>query len=179
MDGTIGEIRQFAANFAPRNWAFCNGQTIAIRSNTALFSIIGTYYGGDGQTTFKLPDFGGRVAIGTGQGNGLSEYVLGESSGSNSIALTTLNLPSHSHVTSATVSIPAYSDEGDANTPNGNILAAKPSMYSAEDGDTNMKAVTYNVTVNPVGSGQPLSITQPSIGMNYIICLFGDFPPRS
>ncbi|MBS7255795.1 phage tail protein [Flavobacterium branchiicola] len=179
MDGTIGEIRHFAAGFTPRNWAPCNGGLVAIRSNTALFSIIGTYYGGDGSTTFGLPDFGGRVAIGMGQGPGLTDYIIGEKAGLNTVMLTTAELPQHTHVSSAAVAIPAYSDFGDANTPGGNILAAKGAMYSSVAGEDEMRSTTYNVTVTPIGSNQPLSIMQPTIGMNYIICLTGTFPSRS
>lgn len=179
MDGTIGEIRQFAASFAPRSWAYCNGQILAIQTNTALFSILGTTYGGNGSTTFGLPDFGGRTAIGTGQGPGLSNYVLGEKSGTNGITLTSLELPAHSHVSSATIAVPAYSDIGNVDTPTGNVLASKTAMYSTLDGDDNLKPVVLTVNVNPVGSSQPISITQPSIGINYIICLTGEFPQRS
>ncbi|KAF2082461.1 phage tail protein [Flavobacterium sharifuzzamanii] len=179
MEGTVGEIRHLAANFAPRNWAFCMGQTIAIQSNTALFSIIGTIYGGNGTTNFKLPDFGGRVAIGMGNGNGLTPYTLGEAAGVNQTSLLTSNMPAHTHTASAVVKIPAYSDTGDSSTPNGNILAAKASMYSTVPSDTTMKATNFTVTTGISGQSQPLSLMQPTIGMNYIICLFGDFPQRN
>jgi microcystin-dependent protein len=179
MDGYVGEMRYFAATFAPRNWAFCMGQTIAIRSNTALFSIIGTYYGGNGTTTFNLPNFGGRAAIGVGTGAGLSPYDIGQTAGTNTVTLTNLQLPMHTHVTSAAFSIPSYSDGGDTNIPTNNVLASKASMYTAQNGDTSLKAANYNVTIGVTGTNAPLSITQPSLGMNCIICLFGIFPPRS
>ena len=101
MEGTIGEIRMFAGNFAPRYWAFCQAQLISIASNTALFSILGTTYGGNGQTTFGLPDFRGRVAVGVGTGPGLSNVVLGEMGGSSTITLTTNNMPAHNHTATA------------------------------------------------------------------------------
>jgi len=179
MDGTIGEIRLFATSFAPRNWSYCDGSIIQIRSNTALFAILGTTYGGDGQTTFALPDLKGRVALGNGQGPGLSSYTLGQKSGANSVTLTTAQIPPHTHISSATIAIPAYSDEGDVNTPAGNVLAAKSGMFSNAGVDTALKPAPYSVAVSVTGNNQPLQLSQPSIGMNYIICMFGDFPPRS
>jgi len=178
MEGTVGEIRLFAANFAPRNWAFCNGSLLQIRSNTALFSILGTYYGGDGRTTFGLPDLRGRVVLGAGQSPGLSFYDQGQIGGTSSVTLSEANLPPHTHISTAAVSLPAYSDEGNADTPSGNILASKASMYSDEVGDSKMKPTTYPVTVNFSGSGNPLPLNQPSLGMNYIVCMFGEFPQR-
>jgi microcystin-dependent protein len=97
MDGTIAEIRLFAGNFAPRNWAFCNGQIMAISQNTALFSILGTTFGGNGQTTFALPDFRGRFPVGPGQGPGLTNHDLGEVSGSETVTLSTAQMPLHTH----------------------------------------------------------------------------------
>lgn len=180
MDGTIGEIRQFAANFAPRNWAFCNGQIVAIQSNTALFSILGTTYGGNGTTNFALPNLAGRVIIGPGTGPGTSDYVIGETGGANTIALTTQNLPAHTHGATATVTVPSYGDDGNTNTPDRNALAAKPNMYSTLAGEDSMKQVSFSVTLSPAGGpGNPISIMQPTIGINYIICLYGNFPARS
>ncbi|SHF97911.1 phage tail protein [Flavobacterium aquidurense] len=179
MEGTIGEIRLMAGSYAPVNWAFCNGQILAVQSNTPLFAIIGTTYGGNGSTTFALPNLGGRTVIGRGQGVGLSDYDLGQISGTNGITLTSLELPSHTHVSSASISIPAYSDAGDLDTPAGNTLAAKPNMYSSAPGEDDMKPTAFGVTVGPIGSGQQITITQPTLGMNYMICLVGNFPPRS
>ncbi|WP_256527411.1 phage tail protein [Flavobacterium sp. HSC-32F16] len=180
MEGTIGEIRLFAANFAPMSWAFCMGQLVAIRSNTALFSILGTTYGGNGTTTFGLPNFAGRAAVGTGNGQGLTPYVSGEMLGANTVNLTTLNLPSHTHAATATISIPVYPDFGDLNSPNGNTLASKTNMYSStEPGTDSMKASTLSVTLAPSGLSQPLSVMQPATGMNFIICLTGIFPSRN
>lgn len=179
MEGTIGEIRLFAASFAPKNWSYCNGALIPIQSNSALFSILGTYYGGNGTTTFALPDLRGRVALGPGQGPGLSDYSLGEMAGSSSINLTIAEIPPHTHVSSANIAVPAYSDEGDAATPNGNVLAAKSGMFSTEGVDTTLKPIPYPVAVSITGNNQPLGLNQPSIGMNYIICMFGDFPQRN
>lgn len=178
MEGTVGEIRLFAATFTPRNWSQCNGSLIQISTNTALYSILGTTYGGDGIQTFALPDLKGRTALGAGQSPGLAYYALGQKSGVNNITLTTAELPPHTHVTTGSVTIPAYSDEGNSNTPNGNILAAKSGIYSTIAGDTTMKPAPFNVTVSVAGNNQPLSLNQPSLGMNYIICMFGIYPSR-
>jgi len=178
MEGTIGEIRLFAATFAPKNWWYCDGSIIAIRSNTALYAILGTTYGGDGVQTFALPDLKGRSALGAGQGNGLSYYPLGAMTGVNTVTLLSSNLPPHTHTATNNIVIPAYSDEGTANTPAGNVLAAKGQMYTNLAGDTSLHPIPYNVTVGIAGASQPLSITQPSLGMNYVICMYGVFPAR-
>lgn len=178
MEGYVGEIRHFAANYAPRNWAFCNGQIHAIRAYTPLFAIIGNIYGGDGSNTFQLPNFAGRVAVGVGQAPNLSNYVAGQLAGSNSVTLTNAQLPAHTHTSSTVISLPAYPDSGNSNTPNGNILASLRGMYNTVPGDDEMKPSQLNVTVSIAGQNQPLSITQPTIGMNYIICLNGLFPTR-
>ncbi|TDW51782.1 microcystin-dependent protein [Flavobacterium sp. 270] len=180
MEGTIGEIRLIAANFAPRSWSYCNGALLQIRSNTALFSILGTTYGGNGSVTFGLPDLRGRTVIGQGQGPGLSLYILGETVGTNSVTLNSTNIPSHVHLAAGTVTLPAYSDEGDKNTPAGNTLAAKATMYTAEAGDSNLKPAIFTGNLGPSGTNvTPLSLSQPTLGMNYIICLTGIFPARN
>jgi len=178
MEGTVGEIRLFAGNFAPRDWAYCSGQLIAIRTNTALFSILGITYGGDGSNTFALPNFNGYTAIGAGQGAGLSNYNLGDLVGTNTVSLNITNLPPHTHTASADVKIPAYSEAGNQSTPTGHVLAGKPGMYSHEPGDTPLMPMAIQTTVNPTGGNTPINITQPSLGMNYIICLYGLFPMR-
>jgi microcystin-dependent protein len=178
MEGTVGEIRLFAATFVPRDWSYCDGSIIQIRSNTALFSILGTTYGGDGQNTFALPDLKGRAALGAGQGPGLSYYALGEKSGYNSVTLNNTQLAPHTHTCVSNIAIPAYSDQGDSSSPTGNVLAAKAAMYSTVAGDTSMRAAPINVVVSATGNYQPLPINQPSIGMNYIICMYGMFPSR-
>ncbi len=179
MEGTIGEIRLFAASFAPREWSFCNGGLIPISSNTALFSVLGTTYGGDGIKTFALPNLNGRTAIGAGHAPGLSPYPLGQISGASTLTLTAANLPPHTHETSAAVALPVYSESGNANTPSGNILAAKANMYSREAPDTSLVPASFNVQIAGSGNSIPLNITQPYLGMNYIICLYGQYPQRS
>nr|WP_314499634.1 tail fiber protein [uncultured Chryseobacterium sp.] len=179
MDGTIGEIRLFAANFAPRNWQYCDGSLLAIRSNTALFSLLGTTYGGDGVNNFALPNLAGRSAVGVGQGPGLSFYPQGAKLGTNSVTLTMANLPAHTHSLSGNVVIPAYSDEGNSGTPANNVLASKDMMYSNLATDSNTKAIPFALQIGASGGNNALTFVQPSLGMNYIICLYGDFPQRS
>src|SRR5690242_20434903 len=124
MEGTIAEIRMFAGNFAPRGWAFCQGQILSIAQNTALFSLLGTTYGGNGQTTFGLPDFRGRTAVGTGQGPGLPSITLGELAGEPTHTLIITEMPAHNHATQTQVN--ANSAEGTAFTPTGGIWATSP-----------------------------------------------------
>lgn len=177
MEGTIGEIRMFAGNFAPRSWAFCANQILAIAQNTALFSILGTTYGGNGQTTFALPDFRGRVAVGTGQGPGLSNITLGELAGSQTTTLSINNMPAHNHIVTGTVTPQAASDGTLGSDANNRVLG--PGNFYASPVDlTNMAPAAVNLTVGISGGSQPFSIMPPYLGMNYIICLFGIFPSR-
>lgn len=178
MEGTIGEIRLFAGNFAPRTWAFCDGQLLAIASNTALFSILGTTYGGDGRTTFGLPDLRGRVAIGVGNGPGLPSVRDGEKGGTDSTTLTILNMPSHNHV--AQVDIKVTSDDGNSDEPAG-ILATTggANIYGPGPGDGSYGGGPTSVTVGNSGGSQPFNNMQPYLGLRYIICLQGIFPSRS
>lgn len=181
MEGTIAEIRLFAGNFAPRAWAFCNGQIMAIAQNTALFSLLGTNYGGNGQTTFALPDFRGRVAIGTGQGPGLSNYNLAQVGGQETVTLTINNMPSHNHSVTGTVAMQANNDSADLTSdPTGRRLAATGNLYTSQSGDlVNMAIDAVNLTTTINGGGQPFSTIQSYLAMNYIICLQGIFPSRN
>ena len=179
MEGTIGEIRLFAAPFSPKNWWYCDGSIIAIRSNTALFAILGTTYGGDGQTTFALPNLAGRSAVGSGQGDGLSYYALGERIGTNNVTLNIGNLPTHTHSASGSIVVPAYSESGDAASPANNVLASKPSMYSTQPSDGTTKAIPMQLQIANTGGNQAIGLNKPSIGMNYIVCMTGVFPYRN
>ena len=179
MEGTIGEIRMFAGNFAPRTWAFCSNQILAIAQNTALFSILGTTYGGNGQTTFALPDFRGRVAVGTGQGPGLSNINLGELSGSSTTTLTINNMPAHNHAITGQVTPQAATDGALVTDPTGKFTG--PGAFYANAGDNvGMAPISSNgLTIGINGGSQPFSLMQPYLGMNYIICLQGIFPSRN
>ena len=179
MEGTIGEIRLFASNFAPYSWAFCNGMTLPIRNFTALFSIIGTTYGGDGINTFALPSLSGRTAIGAGQGDNLTNYQLGAFTGTNATTLLLMNVPIHTHQISGNILLPAYSEGGDTDSPSNNVLASYENMYSNQSYDSVTRAAPISVQVGVTGSNLPINIMKPSIGMNYIICLDGIYPSRS
>ncbi len=180
MEGTIGEIRMFAGNFAPRNWAYCQNQITSIASNSALFSILGTTYGGNGQTTFALPDFRGRTAVGTGNGPGLSEYSLGQMGGTENTTLTVNNMPSHNHAVTGTVTVKASSDGTTESDPTGKNLGPS-NTYTTTADLVDMAAGNTDVRLNtvPVGNNSPVSNIQPYLAMNYIICMYGIFPSRN
>lgn len=167
----IAEIVMFAGNFAPRNWAFCQGQILSIAQNTALFSLLGTTYGGNGQTTFALPDLRGRVPIHPGQGPGLSTYVLGEQGGTENVTLLTTQIPAHNH----TAVTRANSGAANDTSPIGNFLADGNQYNSASNAQMNATGVTIGNT----GGSQPHTNIQPYTCINYIIALFGIFPSRN
>ncbi len=166
----IGEISMFGGNFAPRGWAFCNGQLLSISENSALFSLLGTTYGGDGRTTFGLPDLRGRVPVHFGNGPGLSNYRLGQKGGTETTTLTVQQMPNHNHQIEASNS-PANSSEV-SGTVMGKAVGM-PGLYSNKAPDTNMKP-TGNT-----GGNQSFNIIQPYQSINYIIALQGVFPSRS
>lgn len=182
-EGTIGEIRMFAGNFAPRNWAFCAGQLLSISQNQELFSVIGTIYGGDGQNTFGLPDLRGRVAIGPGQGSGTSNYTQGQMSGSETNTLNTNQIPSHNHngslkVSSGNATQSAATNGASIATP-GN--GAGRSFVATDGFNTSTPDITLNeqsVTTQNTGGNAPINNIQPFLSMYYIICLYGIYPSR-
>lgn len=176
----VAEIRMFGFNFAPTGWALCNGQLLPISQNTALFSLLGTTYGGNGQTTFALPDLQAAVPIHPGQGPGLSDRVLGEASGSDSVTLTTSEIPLHNHSFNVTTTV------GTVTTSSGNQLA-KPQTGNPVSGITQGRYFSTgatNATLNPAtsivpnGSGQPHNNLMPYLVVNFCIALQGIFPPR-
>ena len=183
MEGYISEIRMFAGNFAPNSWAFCNGSLQSIANNTALFALIGTTYGGDGQTTFGLPDLRSRVAIHNGQGTGLSSYQLGQMGGTESVTLTAVNVGGHTHAVTGNAALPTGSGEGTTAVAVNNFPAGNgEAIYSsATDNSAMAPASLSGVTVaaqTPSGN-TPINTVQPYVGMNFIICLFGIFPSRN
>ncbi|MCD1116366.1 phage tail protein [Chryseobacterium turcicum] len=180
MDGTISEIRMFAGNFAPRNWAFCQGQTLAINTNQALFALLGTMYGGNGISTFMLPNFAGRTPMGTGSGVGTSNWILGQMSGTPTVTCTTNNMPMHNHASGTeTVAIKTFSDGGDTGSPTNGTLASVAGLYSNQPADSTLRPITSAFSLSVAGGSQPINIQQPFLGMNYIVCLYGIFPSRS
>lgn len=174
MEGYIGEIRMFAGNFAPRGWAFCNGTQYNISDYTTVFSIIGTIYGGDGQTTFKLPDLRGRLPLGTGP-----HVALGEVGGTETTTMTIAQMPAHNHITTATIALPAISDGGDIGVPSDAVLGGLGGAYSTQAADTHIAPATTTGSLSVTGSGIPFSIVQPVLATNYIICIEGIYPSRS
>jgi microcystin-dependent protein len=191
MDPMIAEIKMFAGSFAPRGWAFCQGQMLQISQNQALFALIGTTYGGDGRITFALPDYRGRAPIGMGRGTGLSLINRGAQGGSETTTLGMAQLPSHSHTASVstlsgTIKCQSGGLSGSINTPSGNYNGIAPGgskIYSNTSGGSMaadaLSITGGSVTVDNSGSGQPFSNQSPYIGMNFIICLYGDFPART
>ncbi|GAB3707591.1 tail fiber protein [Spirosoma flavus] len=179
MEGYIAEMRLFAGNFAPRGWAFCNGQILSIAQNTALFSLLGTTFGGNGQTTFALPDLRGRVAISPGQGPGLPAVNLGQVGGAPTHTLIITEMPGHNHT--AQNSIRANNTSGTSGNPTNNYWAGTGSLdpeYSATT-NTTMNAEAVATTVGIAGGSQPHNNMQPYLGVNYIICMEGIYPSRN
>lgn len=189
MDLYFGCIWLFGGNFAPRGSAFCSGQLIGLNTNTALFSLLGTTYGGNGQTTFALPDLRGRTPIGAGQGPGRSNYVLGQAAGLERVTLVTTEIPVHTHSSKQQATTVA----ADASTPENNYLALSPKIGSGPNATTlktyatpaavaagptgNIKALV-NVPAN-TGGGQSHENMQPYLAINYCIALEGIFPSRN
>ena len=180
----LGEIRLFAGNFAPRGWAFCGGQLLPISQNTALFSIIGTYYGGNGVNTFALPDLRGRVPLHPGQGPGLSPYVIGESSGENSVTLQTSNMPLHTHTLNASNPLPQVSGKDQTGTTidPSNSLFAEPNVnprFNKLYSDGIPTETANAAALSGAGGSQPHENRQPYLGLSFIIALQGIFPSRN
>ncbi len=168
MEPLLGTIIMFAGNFAPRGWAFCQGQLLPISQNTALFSLLGTTYGGDGRTTFGLPDLRGRVPLGEGAGPGLTPRTLGQKGGAESVTLTTAQMPSHAHA------LQANREDQTSKDPLNNYLS-KIEIYTNAAPDTALGTQSITTT----GGSQPHENMQPFLGINFIIALEGVFPSRS
>jgi microcystin-dependent protein len=162
----IGTIMLFAGNFAPRGWALCEGQILPISQNTALFSILGTTYGGNGTVDFALPDLRGRVPVGFGEGPGLSEYDLGQVGGAETVTLTESELPAHSH------NQPATAAAETTNRPNG-AVPAEGGVYAGTSDGSELAATTA------AGGSQPHENRMPFLTVNYVIALEGIFPSRN
>jgi microcystin-dependent protein len=172
MDPFVAEIRIFPFNFAPKGWAWCDGQILPISQNTALFSLLGTTYGGDGKSTFALPDLQGRAPMHPGQGPGLSLHDLGETGGSDSVTLLASELPGHSHSFQADTVDPA-----DTNVPSPNASLAQSSGGTLYQAASNAQMAPQ--MLGAAGGGQPHNNLQPYLTLNFNIALQGVFPPRS
>ncbi|MEO9131211.1 MAG: tail fiber protein [Sphingomonas sp.] len=175
----LGEIRMFAGNFAPRANALCNGQLLAIQQNTALFALLGTYYGGNGTTNFALPDMRGRVPINQGQGPGLSNYNIGQQAGTETVTLTQGTTPQHTHVVNATT------DVGNLTGPSNKAMPAEPTngttpgtLYVAPPNALSPVAMASG-SVSMTGGSQPHQNMMPTLCITFIIALQGIFPSRN
>ncbi len=173
-DPYIGEIKMFGGNFAPRMYAFCNGQLLPIAQNTALFSILGTTYGGNGQTTFGLPNLQGRAPMNQGRGPGLTPRTLGELGGEAAVTLLTSEMPSHNHL------MQCNDAAGDANSPSNATFGTsggrgRPAFYAGQG--TNVAMSPQAIGVN--GQSQPHNNMQPYLAVSFIIALQGVYPPRN
>ena len=189
MTPFLSMILLWPCNFAPLGWQLCAGQLLSISQNSALFSLIGTYYGGDGVTTFALPDFRGRVPVGAGQGPGRSPYNIGQVGGVENTTLTINNMPAHSHAVSLTVTVSASNAQATTSVPaTGNSLAAPYDILNANpiggyvttapNTPLNIGGGTAAGQTSIVGGSQPFSTLQPYLSVNYIIALQGVFPSR-
>jgi microcystin-dependent protein len=187
----LGMLALFPYNFAPRGWAFCNGQILPITQNTALFSLLGTTFGGNGQTTFALPDLRGRVPIHSGTGPGLSNYDLGQVGGSETVTLTVNNMPIHTHVITMSdlkATMQVHNGPGDKRSAAGNVLANEAAgvtaVYSSDTSSLVSMAgaalsVPQDSKTGPVGNNTPFDQRQPYLAVNFCIALEGIFPSRN
>jgi microcystin-dependent protein len=169
-DQYLGEIRMFGGNFAPAGWALCNGQLLQISQNTALFAIIGTYYGGNGVNTFALPNLQSRVPVHQGQGPGLGNYVIGEMGGVENVTLTTQQMPLHGHVVNA-----VGSNAGTDQPSNAFLAKAGAQVYSTAASNATMAPTM----IGPSGGSTPHPNIQPFLCVTFIIALTGIFPTRN
>lgn len=183
MEGMIGEIKAFGFGFNPKYWMPCNGQLLQISANTALFSILGTQYGGDGRVTFALPNLQGKVAVGAGQGIGLSNYNVGETGGEQQVTLTINEMPAHNHaVNGGTATSTAIMQE--VKVPNGSTVISNIASQIGPKPGFGYVQVDPNTNLNPAsiqnsGGNLPHDNTAPILALNYCICVQGTFPPRS
>ena len=164
----IGEIRIFAGNFAPAGWAFCDGQLVPISENDALFVLLGTTYGGDGESTFALPDLRGRVPLNAGPGPGLTNHIIGEAAGVEQVTLSTQQIPVHNHA------LLVSTQQGQQTDPSGDVVGSNPTVQLFRPGGAT--APFDASAMSPVGGSQPHTNMQPYLVMNYIISLYGVFP---
>lgn len=166
----VGEIRMFAGNFAPRGWAFCDGQLLSVSQNDALFSLMGTIYGGDGRTTYGLPDMRGRIPLHAGSGPGLTPRRLGAKFGTENETLTVNQLPSHSH------NWQASTDAANTRDTAGNVLAQSiPDIYNTRRSPINLNTSS----VSNVGGSRSHTNLMPFLCINFIVALFGIYPSRN
>jgi microcystin-dependent protein len=178
-DQFLAEIRAFPFDFAPQGWAFCNGQLLSLSQNTALFALIGTYYGGNGASNFGLPNLQGNVPVGQGQGLGLSPYTIGDSGGAANVTLLSTEIPQHSH------GLFGVASPGTTNSPAGNLPAealgasGRGSFMIDSFAPAGTATTLSPAQIGPSGGSQPHNNMQPYLALNFCIALVGIFPPRS
>jgi len=177
----LGQISMFGGNYAPKHWAFCNGQLLSIAQNTALFSLLGTTYGGDGRTTFALPDLRSRLPLDWGQGTGLSNYQLGQASGSPTVTITVSSIPAHNHMLQATQTIATAATIGNTVLPGQPTVGTPPAFYGeSQSGKPPLVPVPLNAaSCGLTGGSQPHTNLMPSLCITFIIALQGIFPSRN
>ena len=173
----MGEIRLFAGNFAPRQNAQCNGQIMSIAQNTALFSLLGTYYGGNGTTTFGLPDFRGRLPVGMGQGPGLSSYTIGEQTGTETVTLISQQIPMHTHY--AVAGTTAANNPAPTGLAPAGMVTPITGYYVADANKTGNPIAFSQNALQLTGGSQPHTNLMPSLALTFIIALQGIFPSRN
>lgn len=191
MDEFIGTIKMFGFNFTPRSYELCQGQLMQISQNTALFSLLGTAFGGNGSTTFGLPDLRGRVPIGMGQGPGLTNYTIGNTGGVETVTLNTNQMPQHNHLAEGvSVKINASDAAADQPSPTGHVLATSNFMSGRDPVEVNTysdaapnvalssSSVEVSGSVAPAGGSQPHENRMPYLALNFCICTQGIFPSR-
>jgi microcystin-dependent protein len=166
----VGEIRMFAGNFAPQGWAFCDGQLLAVSQNDALFSLFGTIYGGDGRTTFGLPDMRGRIPIHAGSGPGLTPRKLGQKAGSENVTLTVNQLPSHTH------QLRVSNDFGD--TPNPQAATLRRTMGDVYRGALDEPTIMNTGAISSIGGSRSHTNLMPYLCIHFIVALVGIYPSR-
>ncbi len=175
MDAFIGTVMMFGGNFAPKGWALCDGSLLAISSNQALFSILGTTYGGDGRTTFALPDLRGRIPMHPGSGPGLTTRQLGQKLGTETHTMSVNEMPSHNH------RVTVVDELVDANVPDEILIGdfGPSNAYKKEPFDTSKFNEAHDSFIKNTGGGKAFNLEQPSLCVNFIICLVGIYPSRN
>jgi microcystin-dependent protein len=178
MEGVIGVVTTFAGNFAPKTWAFCNGQQLTVSQNQALFSIIGNAFGGDGRTTFNLPDLRGRAPVGVGNGANITPYQLGQASGVDNLTLSVANLPSHTHSGNVAFSIRCDNSTSGSSTPDFSFPNQLTNSYAPVPTGVMQTPAYNNPSIAIAGTSVPVPCRSPYLALNFIICLTGIFPSR-
>jgi microcystin-dependent protein len=180
MEGTMAVITPVAYNFTPKYWGQCNGQLLAISTNSALFSLLGVTYGGNGSTTFALPDLRGRSAVGPGTSTIGTTYQLGEVGGSPTSTMGMSNMPSHNHNGVINLSMGAANSPGaDTVAENNNIGSGVANSFSSNDNVLMAKPLTIQASIGAAGGSQPFNVLSPYLAVNFVICMYGIYPSRN